>query len=92
MESRAERGQRGKETKKQRAKNITPEPTPNLMEVKHQIQFTHRRKELVEQLHKQVDAFKVCEFVVARVHRITEVQTRVAPVYQFVRAKLQVTS
>lgn len=52
----------------------------HLIEIKHQIQFTHVAEESVEHFHKEVDSLQVCELVVVCVDAGAEEESCVAAV------------
>lgn len=58
------------------------------MKVEDQIELTNGCEEFVEQFDEQMDGLQISEFVVVRIDRETEVQTRVTAVYQLISAEL----
>jgi hypothetical protein len=60
----------------------------NLLKIENQIQLTYIAEEMVKNLHKQVDTFKVHELIVSNVNTQGEEETRISPVYYFVCPKL----
>jgi len=68
--------------------SISSQRQTYLVEVKHQIQFTHIPKETVQHLHEEVNRFQVRQFVIVGVHARTEEEARVAPIDDLVVAEL----
>lgn len=60
----------------------------DLLKIENQIQLTYIAEEMVKNLHKQVDTFKVHELIVSNVNTQGEEETRISPVYYFVCPKL----
>jgi hypothetical protein len=60
----------------------------NLLKIENQIQLTYIAEEMIKNLHKQVDTFKVHELIVSNVNTQGEEETRISPVYYFVCPKL----
>ncbi len=59
-----------------------------LVEVEDQVQLTHIAEVVVKYLHKQVDTFQVGKLIVCDVNTHGKEQTRIPPVYHFVRLEL----
>lgn len=60
-----------------------------LVEVEDQIKLTDIAEEMVQNLNKQVDAFKVSQLIVCYVNAQWEKQPCISPVYNLMRSKLQ---
>lgn len=52
----------------------------HLVEVEHEVQFTHVVEILIQHLYKVVNSLEVCQVVISHVHTNTEVQTSITPV------------
>jgi len=59
------------------------------VKVEDQVQFTHIAEVVVQDLHKQVHALQVGQFVVSGVHAQAEEQTSIPPVDDLVALELQ---
>ena len=55
-------------------------PSTHLVEVEHQIKFTHIAEELIQHFDEEVDSFEVRQLVVIGVHTDAEEQPRVSTV------------
>lgn len=60
-----------------------------LVEVEDQIKLTDIAEEVIQNLHKQMDALKVSQLIVRYVHAHGEKQSSVTPVYHLVCSKLK---
>lgn len=59
------------------------------MEVEDEIKLTDIAEEMIQNLHKQMDALKVSQLVVRYIHAHGEEQSSVTPVYHLVCSKLK---
>jgi hypothetical protein len=56
----------------------------SLIKIEHNVQLTHVRKVWIQQLHKQMYALQITQFVILYVHGDGKEQTRISPVDQFI--------
>ena len=54
-----------------------------LVEIEHQIQFTHIVEVFIQHLNKIVNGFKVTQVIIINVHTNAKIETSVSSVYDF---------
>jgi hypothetical protein len=59
-----------------------------LVEVENQIQLTHITEELIQNLNKEMNTFKICQLIVRDVHTHGEEETSIPTINHFMSPKL----